>query len=327
MKFPFQPCGLLLMSLVLPGIAVAAETQSSGAAQAARPPAAASQNPAVKPALTVDQIIERNVAARGGLAAWRKIQSMAWTGLIDGAGQQAGTLRFTLKQARPNRSRFEVDVHGEASVRVFDGQHGWKQHPSRGIKLDVEPFNATEERFAREAEIIDGPLIDYAAHGSQVLLGGMEEVQGRNTWRIEVVRASGAQERVWVDAETFLDVQYERTSFRPSGEPVKVTVAYHDFRAFDGVQLPGVIDLGGAPGQPSGHMVLEQVVINPPLDALTFAQPGKLFPGSASATQPGRDPMARRRALEGSPAPTAPEPAAPAPATPAPKGESPAASQ
>jgi outer membrane lipoprotein-sorting protein len=234
---------------------------------------------------------------------------MAWTGRIDGGGAQLGPVRFTLKQARPNRSRFEIEIHGEQNVRVFDGTRGWKQRPSRGIRLDVEPYTEAEVRFAKDAEIIDGALIDYAAHGSRVALGGLEEVQGRKAWRIDVLRASGAQEKVWVDAETFLDLQYERTSFRPSGEPVKVTVSYHDFRAFEGVQLPGVIDLGGSGGTPPGHMVLEGVAINPTFDELTFAEPGKLYPRSASAPEPGRVSSTRRRAFD-TPAAPAPGPGA-----------------
>ncbi len=34
-------------------------------------------------ALTADQIIEKNIAARGGLKAWREIQTMTLTGKMD----------------------------------------------------------------------------------------------------------------------------------------------------------------------------------------------------------------------------------------------------
>ncbi len=36
--------------------------------------------PDIAPGLTAAQIVEKNVAARGGLDAWRKIQTMAWVG-------------------------------------------------------------------------------------------------------------------------------------------------------------------------------------------------------------------------------------------------------
>jgi len=39
--------------------------------------AASGADPA--PGLTAAQIVEKNAAARGGLEAWRKIQTMSWT--------------------------------------------------------------------------------------------------------------------------------------------------------------------------------------------------------------------------------------------------------
>ena len=236
---------------------------------------------------SAEEIVARNVTARGGLDAWRAIHAMFWAGHVEGAGQQASSVRFVLEQARPNRTRFGVNVAGEDSLRVFDGERGWKLHPKHGIRPDVQPFSAEEVRFAKDAEVIDGPLIDYAAHGAKVTLGGREEVDGHQAWRIDVVRASGARETVWVDASTFLDVRYDRTSFKPKGDEVRISVHYHDFRGFDGVQIPTVLDLGGSAGAPSSRMVIEQVLLNPDLDEFAFAEPGKLHlqsrPRNASA--------------------------------------------
>ena len=36
------------------------------------------------PTLTAAQIVERHVAARGGLGAWRKVEAMAWMGRVEG---------------------------------------------------------------------------------------------------------------------------------------------------------------------------------------------------------------------------------------------------
>src|SRR5437879_5853146 len=36
--------------------------------------------------LTAPQIVEKNIAARGGLQAWRGLQTMTWTGKMDAGG-------------------------------------------------------------------------------------------------------------------------------------------------------------------------------------------------------------------------------------------------
>jgi hypothetical protein len=38
-----------------------------------------------RPQLTAEQIAQKNVAARGGLEAWPKVQTMAWAGHMEGA--------------------------------------------------------------------------------------------------------------------------------------------------------------------------------------------------------------------------------------------------
>src|ERR1700720_4435771 len=54
-------------------------------------PAPAAPVPANLPKLSATQIVDKNVAARGGLTAWRAIQSMSITGKLD-AGVKKDTL-------------------------------------------------------------------------------------------------------------------------------------------------------------------------------------------------------------------------------------------
>src|SRR5882757_4301599 len=37
--------------------------------------------------LTADQIVDKNIAARGGLAAWRGVQTLSWSGKMDAGGR------------------------------------------------------------------------------------------------------------------------------------------------------------------------------------------------------------------------------------------------
>jgi hypothetical protein len=52
--------------------------------------------------LSAADIIEKNAAARGGLAAWRKIETMAWAGHASADGRGVQTIPFVLEQKRPS---------------------------------------------------------------------------------------------------------------------------------------------------------------------------------------------------------------------------------
>jgi len=69
-------------------------------------PFAVAVEPALEPGLSAEQIIEKNITARGGLDAWRKVQSMVWVGHIESANAPAPNLPFVLVQQHPNKSRF-----------------------------------------------------------------------------------------------------------------------------------------------------------------------------------------------------------------------------
>ena len=52
------------------------------------------------PAMTAEQIVERNVAARGGLKAWRAVNTLSYAGQLDAGGKKPSMLPFTLLVTR-----------------------------------------------------------------------------------------------------------------------------------------------------------------------------------------------------------------------------------
>ncbi|HWY73738.1 MAG TPA: hypothetical protein VNW98_08850 [Burkholderiaceae bacterium] len=227
------------------------------------------------PELTAEQIIEKNVAARGGLEPWRKIETMVWAGHMEQAGGPMASVQFVLQQKRPNKTRFEVNAIGERSVRVFNGANGWKVRPAADGSPDVQQYTPQEAKFARDESVIDGPLIDYQAKGTSVALEGVEEVEGREAYRLRLRLASGERHSVWVDAQTFLEIRYDRTSYNPAGVPGTVSVFYRDYKSIDGLQIPSVLEIGTGSGKAPDKMVIEKIALNPPLDDRVFARPGR----------------------------------------------------
>jgi outer membrane lipoprotein-sorting protein len=243
---------------------------SSAAAQAQEPAAGQSS----EPGLSAAQIVEKNVAARGGKDAWRKIQTMIWVGHVESANVAVPTLPFVLEMKRPNKTRFEITALNQVAVRVYDGTHGWKLRPSRTGKPDLQPYTPDEQKFAHEEQVIDGPLIDYQAKGVAVSLEGMDDIEGHKAYRLSVRLPSGASHHVWIDAETFLDLKYDRETRNAIGQSATISVFYRNYQSIEGLQIPAIIETGLSTTQSKNKLVIEKIALNPPLEDWRFAKPG-----------------------------------------------------
>lgn len=236
--------------------------------------AACLASPAVadtEPLPTADRIIERNVAARGGQEAWHKVRTMVFVGHIEtGAGP---TPRYLLEMKRPDKRRFEVKAPGMTGVRIFDGSQGWKLSLGRDGYPDVQPYSTEEASFARDDQGIGGPLIDYREKGVNVALEGVDEVEGHRAYRLKLTMPSGASHRLWIDAESFLELKEAREARNALGMTGELTLFYRDYRTVDGLRLPFLIESGVGSGKTPDRMIVDRVAFNVPLADNRFARP------------------------------------------------------
>src|SRR5664279_947258 len=151
--------------------------------------------------LSAAQIIEKNVAARGGLQAWRAVNTLTLAGQMDAGGKPNVQLPFVMSMKRPHKSRLEISVKDQVAVQTFDGKQGWKLRPFLN-RDDVESFTPSEAKAAAAMAELDGPLIDYEKKGNKVALVGTETVGGTKAYKLELTQASGERFNLWVDAAT-----------------------------------------------------------------------------------------------------------------------------
>jgi hypothetical protein len=226
------------------------------------------------PDITAAEIVAKNAAARGGVEAWQRLKTMVWTGYVESAMHPGVKLPFMLEQKRPSKTRFELVNDGQRSIRMYDGRNGWKLRPNPANgRPELTPYSADELNFARGAQVIDGPLMDYVAKGGVVTLSGHGEADGRYAYIVDVKLPSGGTHRIWVDAETFLEVRQDREVRGGMGRMGTVVVLFRDYRDFEGVKLPTRIETGAVAGTAQDKLVIERVALNPELEDGAFARP------------------------------------------------------
>lgn len=279
-----------LVAILAAGITVATLTSNGWAAE-----------------LSAAKIVEKNVAARGGLDAWRKVETMVWSGHMQSAHAQIPNMLFVMQQKRPNKTRFDINALGQKTVRIFDGARGWKVKPNREGGPEITPYSAEEVAFAQAAQVIDGPLIDYVAKGNTVTLEGRDEIRGRKAYRLGVRLPAGESDHVWIDAKTFLDLRYDRLYSSAAG-PATVSVFYGDYKTVQGLQIPSLIETANAPGVTPDKLVIENIMPNGPVDERSFVRPGT-HERRASMPMGGQgQPPVRRAPIDPSAAPAAASP-------------------
>lgn len=199
---------------------------------------------------------------------------MAWTGYAENTSSPGRKVPFMLEQKRPGKVRFEVlEPSGGKSVRAYDGVDGWKMRAGKGGMPEVTPYGGDELSFARGAQFIDGPLMDYAAKGAALSIAGVDVVDGRRAFVLGARLASGGLHRLWIDAESFLEVRHDREFNDANGRIVVASVRYRDYRPFEGLLMPVTIETGGGPGQPVNRLVIERIALNPPIEDGVFDKP------------------------------------------------------
>ena len=256
--------------------------------------------------LSADEIVSKNVAARGGLQAWRAVQTMSLEGKLGAGGNQRtpmpvpvegrgqgklhapvrpaeeAQLPFVMKMERPRKSRLEIKFNGQTAVQVYDGTNGWKLRPFLN-RNQVEPYSPDELKAASLQPDIDGPLVDYAAKGTRVELEGIEKVEDRDTYKLKLTLKDGHSLHVWIDTQTFLEARIDGQPRRLDGKEHQVQIYYRDYRPVGGLQFPFVLETRVVPIEskskfrelpvPPEKIVVDKIEVNPQFSASLFVRP------------------------------------------------------
>lgn len=229
---------------------------------------------------SVQDIVDKNIAARGGLSAWHNVQTLTYGGTLDAGGKPTHELPFVLKQKRSHKSRLEISFKDQTAVQVYDGSQGWKVRPFLN-RDEVEPYTATEAKLAAKADDFDGPLVDYQKKGTQVAFEGTELVDGHQAYKLRLTARDGTKRNLWIDASSFLEIKMDGEPRKLDGRMHTVQLYFKDFHVEHGLNIPHVQETVVAGVKEPYKMTITKVTVNEGLDDALFGKPTK-SPGKTS---------------------------------------------
>src|SRR5260370_17365391 len=104
--------------------------------------------------LSAAEIVEKNISARGGHAAWSAVQTLSMAGKIEAGTKSNVQLPFSLELKRGRKSHMEIQFAGQTAVQVYDGLHHSKVRPFLH-RREVEPYTAEESKQAAVQSDLD----------------------------------------------------------------------------------------------------------------------------------------------------------------------------
>lgn len=222
-------------------------------------------------AQTADEIVARNLEAKGGAAKLKAIQSIRMTGkMLVGPGIEAP---IVLELKRPRAMRMDISIQGMTITQAYDGKMGWMLNPMSG-RTDPEPMPNEAMKLVEEQADMDGPFVDYKDKGNTIELLGKEKVEGADCYKLKVTLKSGDTRVYYIDAEHYLEVKQEsKTNVR--GTDVESDTIVGDWKEVDGLMFPFSIDSGQPGGQMRQKMTVEKIEVNPTIDDARFTMPVK----------------------------------------------------
>ena len=224
---------------------------------------------AMKNARIVKDLVTRNIDARGGAEAWKKVSTMKVTGQMDlGQGM---SVPYVLEHKRPDKMCFTFEFDKQTATQCVDGDHGWKIAPFRGRDY-AEPMTKEELREMADSTDPYGLLYNYANRGIDIDLVGHIKVGDRDAIKLKLTMDKGAVRWLYLDAETALELKMEtiRTIAR---RPKRAETVYSDWKKTDGL-LIAHRQKTTTEGDPKPHfLTVEGVSVNLSIADLRFAMP------------------------------------------------------
>src|SRR5881398_1862363 len=230
---------------------------------------------------TVDELVAKNIGAKGGATALNNLQTLRSTGKLLVPVQGLIELGYLQTKKRPDEVRTEASLQGMTQIEAYDSKEGWKISPFFGRK-DPERMSGDDVKALVEDTEIDGPLADWKAKGSTVEYLGTEDVEGTPAHKLKVVRKNGDVSFVYLDPDHFLEIRVLTQRMR-HGAYEEVETDLGDYEKAGGVFVPFSIEAGRKGDPDKQKIVIEKAEANVPVEDAIFH-----FPAAASIPQPQR---------------------------------------
>lgn len=217
-------------------------------------------NTALPDNLTAEQVVEDYLNAIGGrakISAIKDVQSIANM-------QMNGPSLAITKIQKGDKLAVMVSMNGQPiNKQVYDGSSASQSAMGQVENIEGEQLEDLKEqaRFCREAS--------YSEKGYKLKLRGIEDINGKNAYAVEVDRPDGKKIIEYYDTQTSLKVREMKSGVGMDGNPNTQIEEISDYKEVNGVMIPHLLTVSGVFPVPV-KIIITEVKINQGVDDSTF---------------------------------------------------------
>ena len=232
--------------------------------------ALAQKAPRPKGPISVAEILDKHVAASGGLEARRALQTVDAHGSFGVPNfHSSGDFHFYYKPPASDVFQLFMISHGQTSVGHNEGTLFFNHDAGRTLGLNGVTVNILEENWLALTEL------NFDQRYTRIELVGLDRVDGKWAYALQFRPKVGDPQLRYYDSQSFLMVRMDlaqRIRMQKDGPEFayKVETYYYDYRDSGGIKFPRQIRASSS----DGDVVLDihDVRTNHPVNDAVFLQ-------------------------------------------------------
>lgn len=217
-------------------------------------------------AQTVDEVIDKYMAARGGKEKLNAIKSIYMEGSQE---MMSAEIAVKIIKEQNKLSRTEFETAGGNGFNLITDKEAWNYLPAK--MYEPEKIN-NPLLTAMQTELdIAGPLVDYLSKGYTAELIGKENIDDTTCYKIRLATKEGKNIFYWIETGSYMLLQSTQTDEmnRDSGNnnAGRTFVMYKNYKATDGILFAHSIEIKNENGEMQNSITtFDKIEINKPVD-------------------------------------------------------------
>lgn len=219
---------------------------------------------------TVDDIIQKNIEARGGAENWAEVKNITMEGIYVSFSEPEP---FKIWRQRPDLYRFDSTRINKFVVHAYDGQKAWWINPLMGPQFEkpqVIPSQNNLDKVTLRERFFEPVFWNYANKSHLVELEGREIFDDKDCYKLKVTLADSTIEFWFIDAESFLEIGMTGDTY-DFGMKNNMEMFFSNYENVDSLKFPFLIE--SEYGQRYRSMEIENIEVNTEIEPSVFVMP------------------------------------------------------